>query len=237
MVSLFHSPSACTSLCSRDHSRRPIPEFSRPGEVVADVKTKEMRPSIFTTNTIDKEWGLLKAPLPDNLEAKTPAQIERVDMLVRAQQFRRMVSIGDRWSAFLKGAQRWTVSKQKGTVAAQGKLGDFAQRLAVKRSVAARSADDTIGTGQVPLKDSEKAALEAALGKNEIQGKDEEAALQKLREESAATQPSLERVMEELDIAEVEKLERACKARRTAFEQQVPLPTLERELDELVNPR
>lgn len=71
-----------------NHSRKPIPEFSRPVEVVADVETLEMRSSICTTNTLDKEWGLLKAPLPSNLEAKTPAQIERVDTLVRAQQFR-----------------------------------------------------------------------------------------------------------------------------------------------------
>ena len=105
-------------------------------------------------------------------------------------------------------------------MAAQGKLGGFAQRLAAARAAAARSADDAVGTGEVPLKDAEKAALEAALGQNEIQGKDAEAAQQKLREESAATQPSLERVMEELDMAEVGKLEQACKARRTALEQQ-----------------
>ena len=80
-----------------NHSRKPKGEFSRPIEaVIADVETKELRPAMAGSMTVDKEWGLLKAPLAGNISAKTEKGIERCDMLVRAQQFRRMVSTGDR---------------------------------------------------------------------------------------------------------------------------------------------
>ncbi|CAE8614335.1 unnamed protein product, partial [Polarella glacialis] len=85
-----------------NHSRKPRGEFSRPIDAaVADVAIGETRAAIAGTMTLDKEWGLLKAPLPRNISAKTPAEIERCDLLVRAQQFRRMISTGDRWSAWI----------------------------------------------------------------------------------------------------------------------------------------
>ncbi|CAE8642611.1 unnamed protein product, partial [Polarella glacialis] len=85
-----------------NHSRKPRGEFSRPIDAaVADVAIGETRAAIAGTMTLDKEWGLLKAPLPRNISAKTPAEIERCDLLVRAHQFRRMISTGDRWSAWI----------------------------------------------------------------------------------------------------------------------------------------
>lgn len=53
---------------SVNHSRKPRGEFSRPIDaVVADVSTGAQRAAMAGTMTLDKEWGLLKAPLPNNL--------------------------------------------------------------------------------------------------------------------------------------------------------------------------
>lgn len=128
------------------------------------------------------------------------------------------MSTGDRWSAFLKGAERWAAITQTGIVKSQAQVGGFAQRLSAKRKAEARAADYAAGEGEVPLEDAEKAALQAGLDNGEIQGRDAEAAQQKL-EEPAAAQPCFEEAMEELDLDEIEKLEQACKLRRAALAQ------------------
>jgi hypothetical protein len=151
---------------SVNHSRQPVPEFSRPEPAVpADIETDETRASIITTNTLDAEWGFCKGPLPKNLEAKTEGQIQRTDILVRAQQFRRMVSTGDRWAAFLEEARLWA-NQKSAAKATQASVGKFASQLAAKRNVASSSgkgAGVTDGNGEVPLSPAEAQALQGAL--------------------------------------------------------------------------
>ncbi|CAK0871608.1 unnamed protein product, partial [Prorocentrum cordatum] len=91
---------------SVNHSRKPKAEFSRPiPAVVADVDTGHTRGSMAGTMTIDKEWDLLKEPLPRNLTARTVEDVDRTDGYVRSQQWRRLVGNDDRWSAFLDAAR------------------------------------------------------------------------------------------------------------------------------------
>ncbi|CAK0822379.1 unnamed protein product, partial [Prorocentrum cordatum] len=93
---------------SANHSRKPKAEFSRPiPAVVADVDTGHTRGSMAGTMTIDKEWDLLKEPLPRNLTARTVEDVDRTDGFVRSQQWRRLVGNDDRWSAFLDAAREW----------------------------------------------------------------------------------------------------------------------------------
>ncbi|CAK0805234.1 unnamed protein product, partial [Prorocentrum cordatum] len=69
---------------SVNHSRKPKAEFSRPiPAVVADVDTGHTRGSMAGTMTIDKEWDLLKEPLPRNLTARTVEDVDRTDGYVR----------------------------------------------------------------------------------------------------------------------------------------------------------
>lgn len=174
----------CTTLFeehhSVNHSRRPVPEFSRPIEaVIADVQTGETREALASTHTLDVEWGLLKSPLPRNLTARTAREMERCDLLLRAQQWRRMNSTGDKWAAFLAAAKRYSARKVSAVVATQGKVGDFAKRVGQKRRAARQGQVGGRGDaaeGVVPLLDAESAALHAALSDSELQGKEKEAA-------------------------------------------------------------
>ena len=68
--------------------------------MIDDGVTLEERDGMKGTMTIDAEWGFLKNDLPKNCSARTPAMRSKLDILIRAQQFRRMVSTGDRWAAF-----------------------------------------------------------------------------------------------------------------------------------------
>ena len=151
---------------SVNHSRKPLPELTRQEPAVpADTQTDEKRPSTITTNTLDAEWGFMKSPLPRNLEAKTEAQIQRTDLLVRAQHFRRIISTGDKWAAFLSEARLWAMQKSEVT-AAKPVLGNFASKLAAKRS-AVSSSEKRVGVidgdGEVPLSPAEAQALQGAL--------------------------------------------------------------------------
>ena len=105
--------------------------------MLLDVGTKERGVGMAGTMTLDKEWGLLKEFLHKGVSARTPSQMERTDYLVRAAQWRRMVSTGDRWSAFCAGARHWMA--QQGAVAAsreeKSKLGpQLSQKLHELRS-------------------------------------------------------------------------------------------------------
>ena len=183
-----------------NHSRKPLPEFSRPvSGVVSDVETGETRDAMAGTMTLDKEWGLLKDPLPANLTARTVAQVERCDLLVRAEQFRRMTSTGDRWAAFLDAARHWVQQERNPKVeiakASLGKLASGQGRLLKGRRVGAIAGDS-----QAEVGGSESRALVAC-------------------PESVAA--SLEGVMRELTIEEIEKLENACAVqRRTLADEQ-----------------
>lgn len=153
-----------------NHSRKPRGEFSRPVDaVVANMVTLETRPSMAGTMTLDGEWGHVKKALPDNLSAKTQRGIERCDVLVRAEQFRRMHSNEDLWPAFCKIAQQWRHEREKalavGTVAAKGVAPNgFARRSAQRRQEAIKNsgADEEAAEGPPPLSLGEKAALQAS---------------------------------------------------------------------------
>ena len=75
----------------------------------------EMRPDLklaleragLLADLVAERPQLLKAPLPRFLSGRTPLQRERVDVLVRAMQFRRMTCNGDKWVAFCEGARHW----------------------------------------------------------------------------------------------------------------------------------
>ena len=59
------------------------------------------------TMTIDAEWGFVKCPLPKCLSAKTEERAAHLDKLFRTEQWKRMISTGDRWHAFCKAARLW----------------------------------------------------------------------------------------------------------------------------------
>ena len=89
------------------------PEFSRPVEVIGDVATKETRPSKAGTHTLDGAWGKCKAGLPRNSGARTERQFERLELQVRAMQWRRMTSGLDPWVCFCEAAQLWMRGQPK----------------------------------------------------------------------------------------------------------------------------
>lgn len=121
--------------------------------------------------TLDKEWDLLKDPLPRSLSAKTAKEMERCDLLVRAQQFRRMVSTGDTWAALLEGAQHW-MGKQTAPSAPQGvALGKMGAKLSEALRARRRPASADAG--------AEAVACAAGAGK---QGQGADAVESELRE-------------------------------------------------------
>ena len=141
----------------------------------------------------------------------------RCNLLVRAQQFRRMTSTGDRWAAFLKGARAWRSSAPHGCGLCKATLGKLAcaqsQRLR-ECSAAALEADPG---AEVPVLPAEVLALQCGLEAGDIEpGHDERAAQEVMHRESQHC-PRLEAVMWELDVEEVEKLEPARRARRKAL--------------------
>jgi hypothetical protein len=155
-----------------NHSRKPHAEFSRPiPAMMADVVTQETRDGMAGTMTLDKEWGLLKAPLPSNVAARTAAQVERCDLLVRAQQFRRMTSNGDRWAAFLEAARHWMAQQRNpGRELCKASLSKLAlsQGRLLRRRRAEAVKEELGDLSEVPLSDGEAAAVESAMANGGI---------------------------------------------------------------------
>lgn len=185
------------------------------------------RSAMAGTMAIDREWGLLKAPLVGNVSAKTAQGIEACDMKVRAQQFRRMVSTGDRWGAFVEGARRWIASRTARPAAGAITLGRFAKRAAGKaQGKPPPSAQGAQGSVGVPLRHGEEFAMSVdttqggALGREScdalaIFGRAPESAPQATASPGHGRAPAnLDEMMAELDDAELDKLEAALAARR-----------------------
>ena len=83
-----------------NHSRKPIRENTRPlDNMLLDADTGERGDGMAGTQTLDGEFGHIKEHFPHNLTASSPEAMARCDIEVRAQQFRRMTSTGDRWQA------------------------------------------------------------------------------------------------------------------------------------------
>lgn len=95
-----------------NHSRKPIPEFSRSEKVLGDVLTGKERDGMAGSMTVDGEWGHLKSNLPKSSSARTPEGRQRLDRRIRAEQFRRMTSTQDRWPQFLAAARRWIQKRE-----------------------------------------------------------------------------------------------------------------------------
>jgi hypothetical protein len=130
-----------------NHSRRPVRENSRPlGDMLLDVCSGERGVGMAGTMTVDKEWDLLKDPLPRGLSAATDAAMARCDLLVRAQQFRRMVSTGDTWAAFLEGARRWMAAQTASSAPKVVALGKMGGKLAESLRARRRAASGAAGT-------------------------------------------------------------------------------------------
>jgi hypothetical protein len=96
-----------------NHSRKPTPELSRSAQVIADVKTRALRPAMAGTMNIDGEWGFLKAKLPQNSSAKTEKSKKRLDREIRAAQWLRMCSTEDRWPRFCEAVRLWMAEHDK----------------------------------------------------------------------------------------------------------------------------
>jgi hypothetical protein len=83
-----------------NHSRKPIRENTRPlDNMLLDADTGERGDGMAGAQTLDGEFGHIKEHFPHNLTASSPEAMARCDIEVRAQQFRRMTSTGDRWQA------------------------------------------------------------------------------------------------------------------------------------------
>lgn len=176
-----------------NHSRKPLAEFSRPiPAVVADVVTKETRAGMAGTMTLDKEWGLLKELLPSNLTARSVAEMERCDLLVRAQQFRRMTSIGDRWAAFTEAARRWKEQQ---------------------RNPCRELCNASLGMADVAHRHDVGAGIE------DVGAAGDEGVVRGVLSDNDVRSASLESLMQELDSGEIEKLEQACRAQRKVLEE------------------
>jgi hypothetical protein len=147
-----------------NHSLKPIGEFTRQEPaILADVESGETRAGTAGTQGVDADWGLLKSPLPKNISARTPAEIERCDLLVRAQQFRRMISTGDRWAAFLEGARYWIRARAEATDVCKARAGNFARSFGQQRRSRQAQLDLREQQAEVPLSVGEAAALQNLL--------------------------------------------------------------------------
>jgi hypothetical protein len=155
---------------SVNHSQKPFPEFSRVvQDVIANVQTGATRDGKAGTNTLDPEWGFLKAPLPRNLSARTAGGRERCDVLVRASQFRRMLSGQDRWPYFCKYAHEWMQQRHRAVEATKGKVREFARKLAAKRDASNPEAQGSgAGDAQVVFTAGEARGLEAVLASDDV---------------------------------------------------------------------
>ena len=81
-------------------------EFARSIEALANVKSREVRPAMASTNMLDSEWKRIKTELQDNLSAKTETKKDELGMHIRAAQWRRMTSTEDPWRAAAQKVQR-----------------------------------------------------------------------------------------------------------------------------------
>ena len=211
-----------------NHSQKPHAEFSRPvPDVVANLETGATRDSMVGTMTIDPEWGFLKLCLPRNVSAKTDRERGRCDVLVRASQFRRMLSGEDRWPTFCKYAHEWIHQRHRSVDASKGKLGGFARKLAAKRKGPIPDCGGVAAPGEssVVLSEGERKGVENVLAADlvEVQATEQELAAASAALSANASgkpptqapaQTSLQQVMSHMMLEDVDELEAACKARR-----------------------
>ena len=202
-----------------NHSRKPRAEFTRSQPVLANRTTLETRAGMAGTMTIDAEWGFLKAFLPKGCGARTPEARERLDMRVRAQQFRRMTSTGDRWAAFCSAARRWI--EKCGTVGTSQKSAPVGPQT----NISAVLADQQQKPEGPALSPAEREALTEALvaepqgsgAPSECDRSSAEAFLAAPPQENEQAADLLEQVMEQLMPGELNKLEEACRRARAAM--------------------
>eukprot|EP00438_Fugacium_kawagutii_P032704 Skav204478 [mRNA] locus=scaffold5533:162641:166985:- [translate_table: standard] len=81
-------------------------EFARSVEVLANVKTRETRPGMASTNMLDGEWKLMKKQLQDKLSAKSEEKQQELGIHIRAAQWRRLTVAEDPWTAWCAAAQK-----------------------------------------------------------------------------------------------------------------------------------
>jgi len=90
-------------------------EFIRSTEVLANTKTRRMRPAMAGTQALDSEWKYLKDRLPNVLSARTSEGRARIDLYIRSEQWRRQRRSEDPWPRFCKAVQDWRVEVRAGT--------------------------------------------------------------------------------------------------------------------------
>ncbi|CAK0841896.1 unnamed protein product, partial [Prorocentrum cordatum] len=98
-----------------NHSRKPVPEFSRSVEVIGNVATGWKRPAVASTNLIDPAWRTLKEEIPSRgaVTAKTDAGRAHMRHYIRTAQWKVMMSTYDRWGAFCQAAAAFEDQRRK----------------------------------------------------------------------------------------------------------------------------
>jgi hypothetical protein len=105
-----------------NHSARPR-ENARSVDMLLNVVTGARGAGVASTNLIDSEWGRVEEHIPRAISARTADNRVVMDEYIRAGQWRRMVSTGDRWEAFCKAAMDWIlVQQEKAVCASRGVL-------------------------------------------------------------------------------------------------------------------
>ena len=80
--------------------------------MLLNVLTQERGEGITATHFIDSEWGRLEDCIPRSISARTPEQREVMDEYIRAAQWLRMMSTGNRWERWCVAARDWVLEQQ-----------------------------------------------------------------------------------------------------------------------------
>ena len=143
-------------------------EWTRPeSAILADVVTRETRPGLAGTQTLDSEWGRLEECVPKSASARTPEARELMDMHIRAAQWRRMVGTSDGWAAWCVAARRHSAQLVGAQlVLPQGADEEDATGMSLLPKLALSAADATAAVvdaaaGAVPLASNASSAGEA----------------------------------------------------------------------------
>ena len=92
---------------SVNHSAVPRENSRAIDDLLLNVDTGEVGRGITSTNFIDSEWGRLEDMIPRAISARTEAQRVIMREYIRAAQWCRMNSTGNRWERWCLAAREW----------------------------------------------------------------------------------------------------------------------------------
>ena len=87
-------------------------ENGRSEDILVNVVTGDRERGTTSTNLIDSEWGRMEEHIPRSISGRTEAKRIILDEYIRAAQWCRMHSTGDRWAAWCRAAQDWILEQQ-----------------------------------------------------------------------------------------------------------------------------